>query len=329
MDAAGDLVPDSPTDADADAEGTPGNRGISPVVGVALLLGIVVALGAVSAYLAFGLADTSEPAPDVVFDPAADDEAEYVLVHESGDALDGDDLELRGTADPETATGTRLSAGDELRFYPISEEVVVVWHGESDASYVLERITVDRPLPEPDVGCEWVDSETNGGTEDAKVDGLVVNCDVETDKVIEVQDGGVVVGTVRSDSNGLDADDAVIYGDVDVEAVANLQDGEVAGDVTSRTADVKVGNGSVGGSIEAEKVAEIADDGLVEGTVESRDGEVTVLDSTVEGSVAASDGVKLQDATVGGDVDVDPTEFDCTNSTIGGEPCGSYTPESP
>lgn len=284
----------------------------------------------VSAGLFFGLTQTSNPAPNVVFEAESnDDSLEYTLTHNGGDTVDGDKVELQGTADPDTTTGDRLNSGYEVTFYPTAEEVTIVWYDGQDRSYVLTTFTVEQSIPDPDEGCDWVDDQTNGGVDPITIDGIVVSCDVEITEQVKVQDGGAVVGEVVSDSKELDADDAEIYGDADVEKVLNLQNGTIVGDATSRTADVKIQNGDIKGSIKAEKIAEATDDGKVEGDVESQTKDAKILNSVVEGSVTANETVKLQDATVEGDVYVDAADFDCTNSTVNGQSCGSYTPKNP
>lgn len=293
-------------------------------------MGIVVALVGVSSYMLYGATQTAEPAPEVTFEmEPADGGVEYELVHTNGETLDGDRLELRGAADAETAAGTRLAAGDSVSFYPTSEEVSVVWYSEGEQSYVLTTGDVSNPLPDPDEGCEWVDDQTNGGADPITIDNMVVNCDVETSEQVTVRNGAVVIGEAVSDSKELDGDEAFIYGPVDVENVLNHQDGTIAGDATSRTADVKIQNGSVDGAIDAQKVAEVTDGTTVAGDMESQTKDAKVLDSIVEGSVTADDTVKLQGAEVEGEVYADPADFDCTDSTINGQDCGTYSPKDP
>jgi len=307
------------------------SRGISPVVGTVILVGIAVTLAALSAYVLLGINDRSEPAPEVAFElQEGENLSEFVLVHKSGDRLDGGNLTLRGTANPDSQAGRTITASDELSFYPIAEEIRVVWHDEYDTSYTLTTVTVEQALPAPDEGCDWVENETNGGTDPAKVDGIVVNCDVTTDEQIEIQNGGVIVGDATSNLKELDGDDATVYGDVAVEKVLNMQDGTVTGAATSQTADVKLGNATVEGPVEAEKVAEAIDGSVIEGDMESHAKDTKILGgSVVEGSVTADGIVKLQDSEVRGDVFADPSDFDCTNSVINGQNCAEYTPQDP
>lgn len=321
-------------------------RAVSPVAGIALLLGIVVALATVSGGILVGLTEEPEPSPDVTFSmEAAEAPGTYVLVHEGGDRVDGSRIELRGASVPETLEESALSAGARHPVLAVDETIEVVWFGDDGTSYIVWEFDVQRDadpgrnalpgvdsettVPEPDEGCDWVESESDGGTEGVKIDGQTVDCDVETAKVIEVQAGGVVLGETISGSDEVDADDARLYGDVEVADVFNLQDGVATGDVTSGTADAKLDNATVGGSVTAAKVVELTGGSFIGGDAVSEDKQVKVLDSEVAGSVAGDGSVKLDGADVDGHVYVDAADFDCTDSTVNGRECGEYTPKDP
>lgn len=361
------------------------SRAISPVVGVALLVAIVLVLSALTAGYLVGLSEEPEPAPEVVLAlEGADEPGEGSIVHRQGDRLDGDQVRLRGVADPQTLAGEELAAGVREDIVPTAESIEVIWLGEDDTSYRLAEFSVDPSavVPAPDVACSWVDGETNGGTDDITIDGLVVNCEVVTDRVIELRNGGVIIGDTRSDTKLLDVDGGQILGDVVVERDANLQDGLVTGSVTAHTEGVKLDNGTVDGGVTAEKGVDIDPDSAVGGNVHSQakgvdlqsasvDGDVSaaetvavqdgsvggsvdtpaqieitagssvagpvtsdgdqvkVLDSTVSGPIVTDGAVKLDGATVEGDVYVDAADFDCADSSIDGEDCGSYSPSDP
>lgn len=308
-----------------------GERGVSPVVGVVTLVALVVALTAVSGGILFSLTQERDPAPGVSMSLESNpSEPGQVLVHEGGDVLDGENVEIRGVAAPEGLAGTELVAGEDHPVLATEDTVSVVWFGDHGTSYVLGEFSVpdDETLPEPDEGCGWVDSETNGGTDDVDVVGIVVACDVVTDRTIEVQNGGTIIGDTRSDTKEVDADDAHFYGDVTVDNNFNVQAGFVAGSVDSADL-VKVDNSTVRGSVEAVDTVEVIAGSSVGGDVTSDTSLVKVLDSDVSGSVATDGSVKLQGATVGGHVYVDSSDFDCTDSTINGQDCGEYSPRDP
>lgn len=305
-------------------------RGISPVVGVVLLVAVVLMLASVAAYIFIGLTEEREPAPEVVLNSeSVDDGVEYVLVHEQGERLEGEKVTLRGAADPDGFTGSPLSVGTEVQFYPVEETIRVVYTGEHDTTYTLTTIEVDRTVPEPDVGCEWVDDETNGGTGDAKITGEVIACDVETNKVIEINSGGTIIGETVSEAKTVDADDALIFGDVTAEDVVNIQDGTAMGSVTSGTADVKLDNTSVKGDIAAEKVIDLQNGSSLDGKIAGGSDKVKVHDSQVSGTIVTEGTVKLEGATVGGEIYVENDDITCSSSTIAGQDCGEYDPNDP
>lgn len=213
---------------------------------------------------------------------------------------------------------------------PTETTIEVVWFGSHDTSYVIWEGTVseEATAPAPDKGCSWVETETEGGTDSVKVIGDVVACDVETSEGIEVQDGGVIIGETTSGAKDIDADRATFYGDIEVEKVFNLQGGQVVGSVQSHTADIKLDDGTVTGSVSATKVLEVLNGSSVAGDVISDD-QVKVLSSEGAGSVVSDGSVKLQDTIVEGEVYVDAAAFDCTNATINGESCASYSSRNP
>lgn len=299
----------------------PQNRGISPVIGAILMLAITVALAMFAASFFLGLTDETDPQPNVVLSDADAEDTTHRLVHDGGETLDGDQLELQGALDSDAAAGKRLADGDEIEFYPIAEEITVIWHGDNDESYQLTTLTVEQALPVPDIGCEEIEDRTDGGTDGIKIDDEVVNCDVRTNEGIEVSSGGVVIGKTISDTKDLDIDDGEVYGDVTTEKVINVQEGQIRGDATSEAADVVIDNSgvnggvtaeetarlengaTVGGHIHSEKIAKVLSGSSVDGSVTTENKNIKVEDGTVQGRITAGGTVEVQKgATVGGDV---------------------------
>ncbi|AZH24024.1 hypothetical protein [Haloplanus aerogenes] len=147
-------------------------------------------------------------------------------------------------------------------------------------------------MPSVDVGYPWVANESNDGVDSVTVSGTVVDCDV------------------TSNDKLLDADDAHIFGSVDV-----AQDGLLAESVTVRSEGAKIDSRTVGGSVASERTVGVVGGRPVGGDAESELKPVKARSSEVSGDVVSSDGVKLQDAIVTGDVD---ETFDGTNSTVNG-----------
>lgn len=282
------------------------SRALSPVVGTVLIVAIVVTLSAVAGTMALSMTEEREPAPEVTLEAESSENGfTHHLVHRHGEELDGDKLTLRGAADPDVLEGTELSAGERVEFLPLESELDLIWAGEHGATYSLTAIEVERALPAtPDEGCSWVSTNTNSGTESVDVDGIVVNCDVQTDKDIEIYNSGIVIGDVTSDTKDVDMDDGKVYGDVEVATQLNIQDGQITGSVTAHTENVKIDTSTVGGSVTAEsKEIEVIDGSSVDGdlVVEAQD-LIKIQSSSVSGSVTTDGQVDVDDATVTGDV---------------------------
>ncbi len=97
------------------------DRGVSPVIGVILMVAITVILAAVIAAFVLGLGDTSEPAPSASFDfdYNSTDQSLDVTVG-SGDTFDagkaavsvgGDSTQLTALSPPDFADASVISAG--------------------------------------------------------------------------------------------------------------------------------------------------------------------------------------------------------------------------
>ena len=116
------------------------DRAISPVVGTALFLAIVLVLVAVSSAFVLGLTEKQQPAPQarLALEPVQSSD-QYRLVHESGDPVDGGRVTIRGIEDPDTLAGTTLTAGDEIRVTPTRQRVRLVWAEQQrdPSSYIL------------------------------------------------------------------------------------------------------------------------------------------------------------------------------------------------
>jgi flagellin-like protein len=120
------------------------DRALSPVVGVALLIAIVVAIAAVSAGLILGLAEPNDPAPAAAFDvESADAAGEMVIRHDGGDTIDGDRLRIEGVtdADADAFAGRRVATGTTATVAPTDDEIELVWASdERDNSAIVARL---------------------------------------------------------------------------------------------------------------------------------------------------------------------------------------------
>lgn len=124
-------------------------RAVSPVVGVALLIGMTVILATVigSVVLTVGVGPTETP--DVTLSFAVDDDEQVNVVHEGGPPLDPDDVVIRSEngsvydLEKELATGERVpivdGGGDRLDLNATDPgRLTVVWQDSGgDTEIVL------------------------------------------------------------------------------------------------------------------------------------------------------------------------------------------------
>lgn len=301
-------------------------RGIAPVVGIPLLIGILVAIAAVASVMFLGLAETNEPTPDAVLELDSDDTgATYVLTHEGGDTIDGDKTELVGVADESALEGHRLEGGESVEVIPVEEDVELVWY-DGDTSYVLYRFDADPIDASVDEECPWVDSNHNPGNQ-LDID-VVVACDIDISDDVHVKDGGAVVGDI--DAGQVDMDNGTIYGDLSADDKVDMDDGsEVHGDVVSDTGEIQLDNGArINGSATA-----LASRVFVQGTSEIKgdavgETDVEVDGGTVGGAAVARTGQVILDngATVEGSAYVEngnDAKLDCSGGSVDGVSCGA------
>ena len=120
------------------------DRGVSPVIGVILMVAITVILAAVIGAFVLGLGDqASNTAPQVAFDFDFGDE-DVTVTHSGGDTVDNSSLTVRN-ATPETRVyfgGETVSSGDsaEIDHNEEGEVIRVVWTSDDgDTSNTLAQ----------------------------------------------------------------------------------------------------------------------------------------------------------------------------------------------
>jgi flagellin-like protein len=89
---------------------------VSPVIGVILMVAITVILAAVIASFVLGLGDSTSTTPSASFDWDYDQSNNQLTVtHESGDTLDGDDIEISTSgAIDDGGSGSEVSYDNDL-----------------------------------------------------------------------------------------------------------------------------------------------------------------------------------------------------------------------
>jgi FlaG/FlaF family flagellin (archaellin) len=288
------------------------SRGISPVVGVALLVVIVTILSATVGYILLGLSDETDPQPTVALElERTDNNVTFVLRHRSGEPIDGNKTRLAGVGDEDKLDGKRFQAGEEVRVVPVDEEVKLLWYGEN-TDYTIQTFDVDTStlphgIPNIDRECPWVEQNINANG-DLDMDGDKAVCDVtedtdtgKTDINIDIDGGSVLVGDIDTD------------GDVDVDSSV------VVGDVTTTSDDITVtDNSDIYGDVVASPGTNIDIDG----------------NSNVTGAVVQKGGadLDLDNVDIDGHVYADPGDVSgCSNAELGpnDKSCAAYSFRDP
>jgi len=126
---------------------TEGDRAVSPVIGIILMVAITVILAAVIGTFVLGLGDsvTGETAPQASWETADGPNSSVVVAHNGGDSVEASNLDVtiddspvpsENVSDPFSGT---VSAGSEtIVNVSDGEEVQVIWNApDSDSSQVL------------------------------------------------------------------------------------------------------------------------------------------------------------------------------------------------
>lgn len=328
------------------------DRAVSPVVGVVLLVGVTVILGLTIGPFVLGTVgdlSTGTPSADLAFyyDGSVDDgrvddfgtqvaagDGLVVVTLESSESLDPSAVEIRGitsggnlqtdTGADVYASGDRFRQGETMSVVATRGETVrVIWTGQDgDSAEVLAELTVPGVrssvppgVPEPTLGCDWVDSQTTGGDLVVAQGGAFQAGDVVACESFD----SLVSGTVDIDG------DLTVVGNIDASEVelgsaGFAESGDLYGGVES-SGDVDLSGLAVTDGVTAGD--DITLDGVtVEDDIDATDA-ATVDNATVEGVVTGGD-LTLDNATVRGDAAVGGT-LTCTGeTTVAGEDCAVY-----
>ena len=116
------------------------SRGVSPVIGVVLMIAVVVILAAVVGAFATGVFGGQQSAPQASFSYDADAGTDGEVVMDGGDTMDAGNLEVtQGSASTDWgSSGTDVTAGDSQ---PVpsggSGNIEVVWNDGDGNSAIL------------------------------------------------------------------------------------------------------------------------------------------------------------------------------------------------
>lgn len=130
-------------------------RGVSPVLGVALLIAITVTLVAVIGFVVLGIGPTNTGAPQatLVFDTQANNTSDVIMTHQGGDKLVNSTLEIKIDNNNDTGVTTKkgtlkkeMSAGVSATVATNADPgdvVKIVWQApSSDESQVIASFEV-------------------------------------------------------------------------------------------------------------------------------------------------------------------------------------------
>ena len=292
------------------------SRGISPVVGVLLITGITVILGAVVLSV-FGSIETENVSPDVVWETQTGDfETGIIVEHIGGDKVSIDNIEVQGAVVVEKPTND-INAGSEIVYYPTNERVQITW-GEEDTtaiiyeeqfdleslyfSYTLDKETGD--ITEAD-GVEFdgaIRAETGGidfSTDDGKE--VFIGGSAVANEEVEFDNGGLLVGSVISESDDVTLNSIEVIRDVESGDTATIKDESLVQE-----------------NVSADDTVVLTGDSTVRGEVDAGDDVQIKEGSTAEGSITANT-VDLNNATVEAGIDTDGEIDIDSNSTVNGD----------
>ena len=130
------------------------DRGVSPVIGVILMVAITVILAAVIGAFVLGLGDqASQSAPQASFDFDFDGEGNVTVTHGGGDSLDNSTISVNidgqsynnseynwGNEEGIISAGQSMDTSDDITaegFNGGTETIRIVWQGDSGTSNTL------------------------------------------------------------------------------------------------------------------------------------------------------------------------------------------------
>ena len=270
-------------------------RGISPVVGTMLLVGIVILLSIGVAALAFGLSEPAETAPTATLEMTAGD-CEHELRQTAGDPIDGNRTELVGVEDPDAMAGRTLTAGDSVQLMPTADQIELVYESsDQNGDSVLERFDIDTDATGGG-GCQATLYTATGGS----IDGIAGEGSPVT--TLSATADASALGPADVDLTDDGADDTPFVEGGDAVVVTNATNG------TTTLAD----DGDVPGTIEGSKtrLAVGAWDGSPESVFFVNENHDTLYRVTPSGSpvAVATPGNGVQAVSGVGDVDGDGNE---------------------
>lgn len=348
----GESSPDGQRDGEESPSqgGAAGERAISPVIGVALMIAVTVTLAVIIAPVVFAVSgDAENTTPNAEFGFSYDESVEpsiedsfgntssdvqaagmMTIVFEDGDGIEAGKLRIAGGASGgNLAEASRyepdetIIPGQEITVWVNrGDNIQLIWDDpEAGESAVLAefaiRPTTDLPVfvPEPDVGCDWVEDQL-ASSSDLTIDDRVVDCELSDYSIqnIDIVNGGAAIGDVAANGD-ITLDDGTVYiGDVEAGGDLDLDNGaEIDGDVVVGGASspaFTIQNSRIRGSVEVTGDASVTS-ATIDGGLDA-DGTLDLSDAIIEGPASATNDMTLTteshvfgDATSGTTISMD------------------------
>lgn len=302
------------------------DRGVSPVIGVVLMIGILVTITAVIGAFVLGFSPTQAP-PDTemayIEEGAAGVGVQVVM--DTGQEVDSGNIEFQlddGTQCEAWGENGAISTGDgTVLSYCDGEDleegdtVQVIWTDDTESrSAIIDSYEMRGGVDLADYSCDELDLESGDVTveQDQTVACQIGSPEDRSDVDISIEDGGKLLGDLYfEDDADLDHDEGgEIGGDVDVVGGVDVDldegsriDGDIIGDGDT---DVDLDEDSVvTGSVGTDGDLTLDEDGdgsVIDGDVDADDVD---LDggSEISGDVTAQQAVDItDDAEIRGDI---------------------------
>ena len=285
------------------------DRGVSVVLGMVLLVGIVTIAMALLATAILGIDFLDEsPSADVVYEEDDDGTVLIALADARGLSAGDTDIRLQNVGDCATWDGsgtlgkgdtTVIDSSDCPDSFEAGDVIQVIGSDVLVDSYELRGGFADY-------GCEAFESELASDDEIVIEDGDTVACDFVDDgsrisNPVTVRDGGKLIGDIYTEEQ-ITFDDGTVDGDIDSSKEFKLAaESEIHGDIVSPDDGVEIESGTdVGGSITtASKDIVVEADGpsTIGGDITSGEDAVVKADNVVEGAITADRGIDIGDST--------------------------------
>ncbi len=312
------------------------DRGISPVIGVVLMIAIFVILIAAVGAFVLGFSPTqSPPNTEMAYIEEGAAGVGVQVVMDVGDDVEADNLGFQlddgtncngwsGDGTVDTGDETVLAHCDGEDELDEGDTVQVIWSDDTGSrSSIIDSYELQGSADLADDDCDALDLESDPIEVKS---GETIACDIGSSSdpnqaSLTVENNGVLIGNVDLDEDFNHDDGGEIIGDVNLNGDHDLDlksASSIAGDLkTGPDGSVDIDDGTIGGTVDAGGDFDIDGAGNVGGSVNA-DGDVTIPDGTVGGAVNSEGAIDIDDGEIGGSLNADG-DLDIDGGTVGGD----------